>query len=78
MILNVFKTITIRKTAEITCCVMFMGYSKPFLPKALNIVSRMAGLLAHSIFAAFPSRRGTVARNAKIIQSLQLRVQLRN
>jgi len=39
----------------------------------------MAGLLAYSIFAAFPSRfTGTVASSAKIIQSLQLRVQLRN
>ena len=34
---------------------MIVGYSKPFLPKALNIVARMAGLLAYSIFAAFPS-----------------------
>jgi len=58
---------------------MNVGYSKPFLPKALNIVARMAGLLAYSIFAAFPSRLlATVARSAKIIQSLQLRVQLRN
>lgn len=56
-----------------------LGYSKPFLPKALNIEARMAGLLAHSIFAAFPPRGfGAVARSAKIIQSLQLRVQLRN
>lgn len=30
------------------------GYSKLFLPKALNIVSRKAGLLAYSFFAAFP------------------------
>ena len=34
---------------------MNVGYSKPFLPKALNIVARMAGLLADSFFAAFPS-----------------------
>ena len=54
------------------------GYSKLFLPKALNIVSRMAGLLAYSIFAAFPFRvAGTVACGAKNNQSLQLRVQLR-
>ena len=58
---------------------MNFGYSKLFLPKALNIVSRKAGLLAYSIFAAFPSvSRRTVARSAKNIQSLQLRVQLRN
>jgi hypothetical protein len=49
----------------------------------LNIVSRKAGLLAHSIFVAFPPLPiaigiGAVARSAKIIQSLQLRVQLRN
>jgi len=57
---------------------MSFGYSKLFLPKALNIVSRMAGLLAYSIFAAFPSvSRRTVARSTKIILSLQLRVQLR-
>jgi hypothetical protein len=42
----------------------------------------MAGLLAYSIFAAFPSLPinigiGTVASSTKINQSLQLRVQLR-
>jgi hypothetical protein len=61
IILNGFKTITIRKTAEITVIICF-GYSKLFLPKALNIVAQLAGLLAYSIFAAFPSRViGTVA-----------------
>jgi len=33
---------------------MIVGYSKPFLPKALNIVARMAGLLAYSIFCGLP------------------------
>jgi hypothetical protein len=33
------------------------GYSKLFLPKALNIVARKAGLLACSFSAAFPPRR---------------------
>jgi len=55
------------------------GYSKPFLPKALNIVFQMAGLLAYSIFATFPPFIiEAVAVYAKILQSLQLRVQLRN
>jgi hypothetical protein len=72
-----FKTITIRKTAEITLYSR-CGYSSLFLPKALNIVAQLAGLLAYSIFAAFPSRVfGAVACSAKILQSLQLRVQLR-
>ena len=75
------KTNPICKTAEITVGTD-LGYSKLFLPKALNIVSRLAGLLAHFIFAAFPSLPkeigiGSVACSAKIIGSLQLRVQLR-
>jgi hypothetical protein len=35
------------------------GYSKLFLPKALNIVVRMAGLLAYSIFCGLPIRQPT-------------------
>jgi hypothetical protein len=55
--LNGFKIITIRKTAEITLSANSSGLFQAFSPESFEYCTlQLAGLLAHSFFAAFPSR----------------------